>query len=191
VIDQLLGRTVAMLDRRVSRRRLLQRAAVAGSAIAVAPVRYLTRPLSPLAVITCSDCSGSDACCDGWTAFCCTINGGDNSCPSNTFMGGWWKCTNYAGSQLCDAQNVRYYIDCNRTPGTTCDEGCHCAKDSCGNRSTCCNVFRYGQCDTEITDTTEVVCRMVTCVNPSTLFVNCNATLFVDDNTCSHEAPCL
>jgi hypothetical protein len=184
-------RVVALFDRPMTRRSLLARAAVAGSALAVAPIRYVTRPLSAMAVIRCADCSPGDACCDGWTAFCCTINGGQNECPSDTFMGGWWKCTSYSGSQLCDPENVRYYIDCNRTPTSTCEGGCHCAKDQCKYRSTCCNVFRYGQCNTEITGTTEVVCRMVTCVSPASLFVNCNSTFFQDNNTCSHEAPCL
>ena len=72
-----------------------------------------------------------------------------------------------------------------------CNGGCHCTKNDCGNRSTCCNVFRYGQCNTEVLGTTEVVCRMVTCVSPSTLFVNCNSTYFEDNNTCSHEEGCL
>ena len=38
---------------------------------------------------------------------------------------------------------------------------------------------------------TEVVCRMVTCQNPSTLFVDCNDTYFQDNATCTHEADCL
>jgi hypothetical protein len=32
---------------------------------------------------------------------------------------------------------------------------------------------------------------MVTCVNPSDLYINCNGTLFIDNATCSHEANCL
>ena len=156
----------------------------------MAPIRYLTRPVSAITLITCSDCSGSDSCCDGWTAFCCTL-WGSNSCPDDTFMAGWWKCTNDTGSQLCASVNVRYYIDCNRTPTSVCQGGCHCAKDNCANRSTCCNWFRYGQCNTDVLGTTEVVCRMITCSNPSALFVNCNSTYFEDNLTCSHEAPCL
>jgi hypothetical protein len=190
VIDWVLDRVVTAFDRRVSRRHLLARAAQAGSALTVAPLRYLVRPMSALATITCSDCSTGDQCCDGWTTFCCTLSG-SNSCPQNTFMAGWWKCTNYTGSRLCNAQNVRYYVDCNRTPTFQCDEGCHCAKNNCGNRSTCCNWFRYGQCNTQVLGTTEVVCRMVTCTSPATLFVNCNGTYFQDDNTCSHEEGCL
>ncbi len=189
-MDGLFDRVVSSLDRKVPRRRLLARAAVAGSALAVAPMVYLTRSLSAMAVVTCSNCRSGSACCDGWTAFCCQLTG-KNTCPANTFIAGWWKCTSYAGSQLCANQNVRYYVDCNRTPTARCDEGCHCTKNNCGNRSTCCNWFRYGQCNTEVAGVTEVVCRMVTCVNPSHLFVNCNSTMFVENATCAHEAGCL
>ena len=190
MIDRLLDRVVSAFDGEVSRRRLLQRAALAGSAIMVAPIRYLTRPLSAMAVIRCGNCGGGSLCCDGWTAFCCTLTG-SNECPAYTFMAGWWKCTHYTGSSLCNLKNVRYYIDCNRTPGVSCPSGCHCARDSCANRSTCCNTFRYGQCNTEILGTTQVVCRMVTCSNPSTMFVNCNGTYFEENATCAHEAGCL
>ena len=178
------------MQRRISRRSLLARSAVAGSAMMVAPLKYLLRPISAMSVITCADCSPGDLCCDGWTSFCCTL-GGTNACPSYTYMGGWWKCTNYTGDQLCSQENVRYYIDCNRTATSSCPGGCHCTADKCSNRSTCCNVFRYGQCNTEIDVTTEVVCRMVTCVNPCQIFVNCNCTYFEDNLTCSHEAACL
>src|SRR5438094_6583076 len=68
------------LERRTSRRGFLARLALAGSAAAVAPMRYLLRPLSPMAVIRCSDCSPGALCCDGWTVFCCTLTG-SNSCP--------------------------------------------------------------------------------------------------------------
>jgi len=191
VIDQLLDRAVDAVGRRISRRRFLQRVATAASAMAVSPIVYATRPVDSIELITCRNCQSGAACCDGWTTFCCVINGGKNACPNNTFMAGWWKCTNYSGSKLCHDENVRYYVDCNRTPGKPCPGGCHCANDVCTNRSTCCNHFRYGQCNTQVLGTTEVVCRMITCVNPSELFVNCNATLHVDNATCSHEASCL
>ena len=63
-----------LLEGRTSRRGLLIRLAVAGSAIAVAPLRYLLRPGTAMAVITCSQCGGGARCCDGWTDFCCVIN---------------------------------------------------------------------------------------------------------------------
>lgn len=191
MIDEVFERAVEALGNRFSRRRLLQRFATAASAMAVAPVAFATRPSPAIELITCSGCPGGSLCCDGWTTFCCVINKGNNACPTDTYMGGWWKCTNYTGSGACHAEKVRYYIDCNRTPGFTCPGGCHCALDQCGQRSTCCNNFRYGQCNTEILGTTQVVCRMVTCRNPGDLFVNCNHTLFIDNATCSHEANCL
>jgi hypothetical protein len=191
VIDEVFERTVEALARRFSRRTFLQRFATAASAAAVAPVAFATRPIPARTLISCSNCSQGARCCDGWTTFCCVINGGRNSCPNDTYMGGWWKCTNYTGEGACHAEKVRYYLDCNRTPGFSCPGGCHCANNNCGNRSTCCNHFRYGQCNTEILGVTEVVCRVVTCVNPSDLFVNCNSTLHIDNATCSHEADCL
>ena len=69
MIDWVLDRVVTAFDRRVSRRRLLVGVAQAGSALTVAPIRFLVRPLSALAIVTCSDCSGSDLSCDGWTTF--------------------------------------------------------------------------------------------------------------------------
>lgn len=188
--DRLFRITMDALDRKIPRRRFLARFAVAASAVTISPIRYLVRPVSALGTITCSDCSSGSLCCDGWTAFCCTLTG-SNACPSYTFMGGWWKCTNYDGDGACHQEGVRYYIDCNRTPGSSCPEGCHCANDTCGHRRTCCNIFRYGQCNTEVTGTTEVVCRMVTCQNPCSIFVNCNCTSFIENAVCSHEAGCL
>jgi hypothetical protein len=187
---KLVDRASSILERRTSRRSFLSKVALTASAIAVAPVKFLARPVNAMAVITCSDCSPGDLCCDGWTVFCCTLHG-QNSCPSYTYMGGWWKCTDYSGNGLCSTEGVRYYIDCNRTPTASCPNGCHCGNDKCSHRATCCNIFRYGQCNTEITGVTEVVCRMVTCAEPSTLFVDCNHTYFQDNATCTHDADCL
>jgi hypothetical protein len=190
MIDLLTRSATAMFGRPVERRTFLKRMAVAGSALAVAPIDYTLRPLTAESIIRCRNCARG-LCCDGWTTFCCTINKGKNACPQNTYMGGWWKCTNYRGKQACAAEGVRYYIDCNRTPGTSCPGGCHCARNHCGNRSTCCNVFRYGQCNTEIPGVTEVVCRVIKCVNPCQLYVNCNCTRLIENRVCSHEANCL
>lgn len=189
--DRLFNAVMSGFGARVTRRRLLARSAIVGSALMVHPWRYILRPGSALGVIRCADCNDSDLCCDGWTAFCCTINDGNNECPKDSFMGGWWKCTNYNGSLLCADEGVRYYIDCNRTPGKSCDGGCHCANDKCSSRSTCCNIFRYGQCNTDVPETTEVVCRMVTCVNPCELFEDCKCNSFVENAVCGHDAECL
>jgi len=191
VTDLLVRKAGEALERRSSRRGFLVRLALAGSALTVAPLRYLLRPESAWAVVTCRGCSGGSRCCDGWTTFCCTINDGLNTCPAYSFIGGWWKCTSYTGTRMCGDSNVRYYIDCNRIPGMRCPSGCHCANGSCHNRSTCCNVFRYGQCNTHVAGVTEVVCRVIKCVNPCELYDFCGCTTKIDNLTCAHEAACL
>jgi hypothetical protein len=189
ITRRLVDAAGSMLERRTSRRGLLGRAALAGSAMAVAPLRYLVRPLSAWAVLDPGSCADG-LCTDGYTAFCCEINDGHNVCPSNTYIGGWWMCTRYSGSGLCAAEGVRYYMDCNHLPGTSAD--CRCANDTCAERRTDCNVFRYGQCNTQIPGVTPIACRVVVCQNPSTIAgPNCSASPAVDDNTCAHEWSCL
>ena len=181
----------SLLDRRMSRRSAISRAAIAGSAFAVAPARYLLKPGTAWAVIGPGNC-GSGLCLDGYTAFCCEIEHGRNTCPNGTYVAGWWKCTSYKGGGLCDAEGVRYYVDCNRIPGHVFPGGCQCARGDCRRRRIDCNHFRYGQCNTQVDGTTEVVCRLVICQNPATVEgMNCNGTEMVDDNTCSHEQGCL
>ncbi len=180
------------LDRRLSRRSALARAAVAGSAFAVAPVRYLVRPGTAWAVISPGRCPPGTSCTDGYTAFCCEIEHGKNVCPSGSYVAGWWKCTNYKGHGLCHAEGVRYILDCNRIPGHAYPGGCQCANHDCRHRRVACNQFRYGQCNTHVAATTEVVCRLVICQHPATVSgLGCNATEMIDDNTCQHEAGCL
>jgi hypothetical protein len=189
--ETLVARSAAFVERRISRRTALVRLATAGSALTVAPLRYLLYPGTALAAIAPGDCGGG-LCTDGYTAFCCEINHGSNSCPAGTYAGGWWKCTDYTGRQLCHEQGVRYYVDCNRIPGTYFPGGCHCANDTCEHRRVACNVFRYGQCNTQVRGVTEVVCRMVVCENPSEIpELHCSSSLAVDNAVCAHEAPCL
>jgi hypothetical protein len=181
-----------VIERRTTRRGVLARSAVAGAALAVAPVRYLLRPETAWAVLTSADCPGDSLCNDGYTAFCCEIQRGHNRCPAGSYVGGWWKCTDYQGAGLCAAEGVRYYLDCNRVPGVPYPGGCQCANGSCSERIVDCNLFRYGQCNTDVADTTEVVCRLVICQNPASVpGLNCNGTLMVDDSVCHHEAGCL
>ena len=190
---RLLESSGRLLERRTSRRGLLARAGLVASAFAVAPLRYLLRPLDAWAVIRRpNDCPPSSLCGgDGYTEFCCTISGGRNSCPADTFVGGWWKCTRYRGNDLCGNQRVRYYVDCNVIPGRR-GEPCQCGAGKCSNRHVYCTKFRYGQCNTQIKGTTPIACRVITCVNPPTIpELRCNATYLEDDNTCSHNAPCL
>jgi hypothetical protein len=191
-LERLAARAGGLLSRRSSRRGFLARSALAGSALAVAPVRYLLYPDPAWAVIRPQDCSGSSLCNDGYTAFCCEINRGANTCPAETYVAGWWKCSSYHGRGLCSGDGARYYIDCNRIPGRTFPGGCRCAGDSCDHRRVDCNHFRYGQCNTQVSGTTEVVCRIIVCEHPAGIpQFNCNATYKQDDTTCSHNAGCL
>jgi hypothetical protein len=189
--ERLVVGASGFLERRLSRRSAIARLALTGSALAVAPVRYLLYPGDALAAIVPGDCGGG-ACTDGYTAFCCEINQGVNACPAGTFAGGWWMCTDYAGRRLCSDQGVRYYVDCNRIPGTHFPGGCKCANDNCNERRVACNVFRYGQCNTQVPGVTEVVCRMVLCENPARVpELHCSSSLAVDNAVCGHDAPCL
>ncbi len=191
---RIVGALGSLLERRTSRRGMLARAAVAGSALAVAPVRYLVRPGTAEAVILPGQCPPGTKCTDGYTAFCCEIEAGRNTCPENTYVAGWWKCTEYHPTRpgLCAGQHYRYYIDCNRIPGRKFPGGCQCAQGDCHRRAVDCNHFRYGQCNSQVPGATEVVCRLVLCQNPGQIpGMNCNLTEMVDNHTCAHEADCL
>jgi hypothetical protein len=189
--DRLVTSSALFLERRFSRRGMLMRMAAVGSALTVAPLRYLLYPGTALAAISPGDC-GRGACTDGYTAFCCQVNDGLNSCPSGTFAGGWWMCTDYPGRRLCAEHGVRYYVDCNALPGHEYPGGCRCADDSCDNQRVACNVFRYGQCNTQLGGVTAIVCRVVVCENPSTISeLNCSASMAVDDAVCRQDTPCL
>ena len=189
--DRLASSAGSLLERRISRRGAIARLALASSALAAAPLRYLLRPGTAWAAIGPSNCSGG-LCTDGYTAFCCEINGGYNTCPSHTYIAGWWKCSAYNGGGLCGPEGVRYYVDCNRIPGQDFPGGCKCANDDCNQRRVDCNHFRYGQCNTQVAGTTEVACRLVVCQNPADIAgFNCNGTVKFDDSTCGHEAGCL
>jgi hypothetical protein len=191
-VRRLVEAISGILDERSSRRGFLARTATVGAALTVAPLRLLLRPGTALAaVVRPSECADG-LCSDGWTEFCCTINGGANVCPSYTFVGGWWKCTDYRGRQLCADTGVRYYIDCNRLPAASVPGGCHCATGDCNRYRVGCNIFRYGQCNTQIAAVTEVVCRVIVCEHPASIdSLNCGATYKQDNRTCGHEAPCL
>jgi hypothetical protein len=190
--SRLVHDATRLLERRTSRRGFLVRTATVGSALVVAPLRFLLRPQSALAsIVRPRDCAAG-RCTDGWTEFCCTINDGVNMCPPYAFVGGRWKCTDYRGRRLCADSGVRYYIDCNRRPGRAVPGGCHCAGGDCGHFRIGCNVFRYGQCNLDIHELTEVVCRVVVCEHPASIpEFNCNATYKQDNRTCVHDAPCL
>jgi uncharacterized protein with LGFP repeats len=176
---QRLAHTVSRaISRRSSRRSFLTKTAIVGSALSVAPIDFLFKPGSAYAY-TCGTCG------DGWTAFCCTVNGGRNSCPSGSFVAGWWKADNAA--YCCGA--ARYIIDCNASCPTSCS--CRCAGASCDGRRTCCNQFRYGQCHQEISCYGPVVCRIATCTPPWRYDASCSTSSATDNKTVNHGAPCL
>jgi hypothetical protein len=192
-------RAVAVLTKRigraVSRRSFLVRTAIFGSALLVNPLRYLLRPGSAYASL----CGPDASCSSGWTAFCCTVNGGQNTCPPGSVPAGWWKADN---SSFCHS-GPRYYIDCNALCGSCgcdgrgiCARGCvtcncHCASGTCDERFTCCNEFRYGQCHQDLACVGPIVCRVVTCVAPWDFDATCTTTSATANVTALHDAPCL
>lgn len=181
-----MERGVGVLDRRTSRRGFLVKAAMAGTALAVAPLRYLLQPVSAhTAICGCgtSECGCDAACCDGYTEFCCAVNNGLNACPEGTFPGGWWRAD---GSIFCDG--TRYIVDCNTVGDPACT--CECAHGDCDRRSTCCTWFRYGQCNPEVESWGPIVCRMVTCEPPHLLDLGCHDEAFWDDSTANHTTDC-
>ena len=178
VVDR-LGR--ALGGNGLSRRRFLGRVAVVGSALAIGPVRYTLKPGTAYAQV----CGDGSSCSSGWTAFCCTVNDGANTCPPGSYAAGWWRIDN---SPFCMGR-ARYVIDCNRSPSARCS--CRCADDPCDQRRVCCNNFRYGQCNTQVAGVTEVVCRVVTCIAPWEWDPACNRTVRVDNRTRSHNSRCL
>jgi hypothetical protein len=198
-VTAVLDRAIRLVDRRgpapTRRHRRFRRVAEVAAAASVAPLRYATRPGTAGSVVrrvSCGSCPPGSKCCAGYTALCCTLPGGDNfGCPPNTFIGGWWQC-NYGAAGLCGTTNVRYYLDCSANPGSDCRGGCHCGDNRCSNFKTCCVVFRYGQCNTQISAVTPIMCRLVTCVIPCRIdCLNCNCSAAVDQVTCAHNAGCL
>ena len=171
-------------DTGTSRRGFLGGAAMVGAAMAVDPWGYLVRPAGAYATV----CGTDAACADGYSVFCCTINGGKNTCPPNSFIGGWWKADN---SSFCGG-SARYYIDCNAFRDGAWQ--CRCAEGTCDQRRVACNQFRYGQCSLEIpaSNTGPVVCRMVSCTPPWQQFGGtCTSSSATDNRTATHSAPCV
>jgi len=211
----LLTRLSNAADRVSSRRgSFFDKAALVGAAMSAVPLRYVLQRGSAPEALRCTGgrtpnlctngtCQSGDCCCptkDPWTAFCCQLPGGSNSgCPSYSYIGGWWRCTQTATSGMCGTDHgsngKRFYLDCNANSDSSCS--CTCAAGSCSKRKTCCNCFRYGQCNTGITGTTWVVCRLLSCVKPSEPGLacsNCNALPNMEkDSTCCHpdQTPCL
>lgn len=193
-MSRILETAIASVELRTDRRGFLYKMALASTAIAVAPMKFLLRPVSAQAAI----CGPAPGCNDGYSAFCCTINRGVNNCPPGHFMGGWWRA---AGSSYCGTGS-RYYIDCHARctctgTGNFCSAGCKpCSclcpeSSSCDQRHVCCANFRYGQCNTHIAQSGPVTCRVVTCTPPYLIYEACGTTLLSDDYTAQQTAPCL
>lgn len=180
--ERLVERLAAVVSRRpATRRGFLTTATLAGAALATNPWGYLTRPQDAYASV----CGPDASCGAGYTVFCCTLHG-NNTCPPNTFIGGWWKADR---SSYCGG-SARYYLDCNAKPGH--HFRCHCNQTTCDRRRVACNIFRYGQCNTQIDAVTAVVCRQISCTPPWKLYPNhCGRSSATDNNTLHHTAPCL
>ena len=186
--QRLAERVSEWIGTRTSRRGFLVRTAVGGAALSTNPLDWALRPISAYAA-ACEcrgqPCACGTACCDGYTEFCCTLNG-QNTCPPGTVAGGWWKAD---GSGFCGSA-PRYYIDCNVAPGQNpCS--CGCALNDCNHRVTCCTQFRYGQCHQEIPVVGAIMCRVVTCTPPWVFDTTCTTVTATDDYTATHDAPCL
>ena len=160
--------SASLLERRMSRRSALARAAVAGSAFAVAPIRYLVRPGTAWAVIGPGNCR-SGLCTDGYTAFCCEIEHGQNTCPERaptSPAGGSAPPTAAAG--CATREGVRYYLDCNRHPGPHVpgrlpvrERRLRAGGGWTATTSATASATPRSQ------GTTEVVCRLVICQHPA------------------------
>jgi hypothetical protein len=198
---RLSDRVAAAVGRRLDRRGFLARAALGGTALAVAPVAYSLRPGDAYsAICRCNGvrCRCGSTCCDGYTEFCCTVYG-SNRCPPGSIIAGWWKAD---GSPFCGGGS-RYYMDCNAGcgdcgcgPSGLCSGGCSgtgctCAFGDCNLRRVGCVQFRYGQCNQQVACVGPITCRLVSCVPPWEIEPTCTTTVAVDEGTRLHNAPCL
>jgi hypothetical protein len=198
---RLTDRVASAVSRRLDRRGFLARAALGGTALAVAPVAYSLRPGDAYsAICRCNGvrCPCGSTCCDGYTEFCCTVFGA-NRCPPNSVIAGWWKAD---GSPFCGG-GARYYMDCNAgcgdcgcggsglCSGSCSGTGCGCAFGDCGHRRVGCVQFRYGQCNQQVACVGPITCRLVSCVPPWEIEPTCTTTVAVDEGTRLHNAPCL
>jgi len=182
------------LQTRTGRRGFLVRAGVVGAAVAADPVGYVLKPGTAYASV----CGSGASCSSGWSVFCATINGGVNSCPPGSIAAGWWKAD---GASLCGGR-ARYIVDCNATCTRCTSAGaragicssscwscsCRCGPgSSCDQRRTCCNAFRYGQCNTQVHQVGGVHCRVVSCT-PPWKFANCTTSSATDNRTRDHSS---
>lgn len=201
---KLVERVSRVVDRRAGRRGFLRSSAMAATAMAVAPVAYAIRPTTAeAAIVVCKGhrCNPDALCCDPYSEFCCKLTG-ENLCPPNTIVAGWWKVDD---SDFCDLNgpSPRYYLDCN----FTCDDECSCGSSGfcdrgctparcqcsggCDTRKSECTRFRYGQCNQGVC-VGPLMCRIVTCVPPWKWDPACaTSPVLSDPGTRWHDRPCL
>ena len=174
---RLAGALGSLLERRTSRRGVLARAARGRLGVRRRPGALPGASRHrPMAVIVPGDCGPGQKCSDGYTAFCCEIEAGRNTCPENTYVAGWWKCTDYRGSGLCTARATATTWTATGSRATLSRAAASARAGDCHRRRVDCNHFRYGQCNTQVQGTTEVVCRLVVCQHPAQIpGMNCNA----------------
>lgn len=172
--DSFTQQAASTLERTISRRGLLVRMTVVGSALTISPLRYLLRPGSAWAGNSgCTTCTSGICFTSPNSTFCCSING-SNTCPSGTHPCGWWRCcipTTYCMS------GYRYFVDC-------CNPNCgspHCENGYCDSRVTCCFPAQWTDNCAEGYGTVE--CRAVLCVNPSKVY-DCYSSPVHTESTC-------
>jgi hypothetical protein len=196
--ERAVERAAVLLGARTNRRSFLARTAVVGSALTVAPLRFILRPGTAYAAVCgCGgqSCNCAAPCCDGYTEFCCSMTG-SNTCPPGTFVAGWWKADR---TSFC--AGPRYYIDCNGVCSCGCGGSgfcvgcdgltCGCANGDCNLRKAGCTVFRYGQCHQEIGCAGRIQCRVVSCTPPWLMDPTCSTVSATDNSTGPHDAACL
>jgi hypothetical protein len=184
-----VARASTLLERRISRRGMLVRLTILGSALTLGPLRYLLYPETALAACGTANCSGTSCpgacgngcgcttttCCnDPNSTFCCTLYG-SNVCPGGTSLCGSWSCGN-TGLKMMDC--------CSTSCGS-----CVCANNQCGNRRTCCFNRLYGNCGSV---SGKIVCRITRwsnscfpCSTPDVHVPNCTSF-----PSCAANPPC-
>lgn len=203
LLTRITDRTAEVIERRTSRRGFMGRSAMVGSAVMVGGSTFVLRPGTAYAAL-CScppgapsssrrSCGCGDLCCSGYTEFCCHIYG-QNYCPDNTLLAGWWKVDN---STYCDGA-ARYYMDCNKAvpdcacgSSGVCRDSTPCQCRTCDSRRDGCTVFRYGNCNNDVACVGPIVCRVVTCTQPWELDPGCSTVPRTDPATATHHRACL
>ena len=115
-------------------------------------------------------CRCGSACCDGYTEFCCTLNGVERlpARHDHRRAGGRSTARRSAAAPPATTSTATRRADRARAATATCSGacsgvGCGCAGGDCNNRKSGCTRFRYGQCNQDVACVGPIVCRVVTC----------------------------